>query len=97
MRSLKSIVQDIEAKLGPLEVSAMEKTGAETAAKNEDSEDSNTKTKDSEQSTQTLNSPDKAEVSAILNKNSAENAVNNEDSEHKEKMERVVQRICEDI
>lgn len=85
MRSLKSVVQDLEAKLGPLEVSAMEKTSAETAAKNEDSEDSNTKTKDSEQSTQALNSPDKAEVSAILNNNStAESAVNNEDSEHKE-------------
>lgn len=85
MRSLKSVVQDLVAKLGPLEVSAMEKTSAETAAKNEDSEDSNTKTKDSEQSTQALNSPDKAEVSAILNNNStAESAVNNEDSEHKE-------------
>ncbi|KAJ1423309.1 Zinc finger, TRAF-type [Sesbania bispinosa] len=81
VRSLKIIVKDLEAKLGPLEMSDMEKTSAETVVK---SEDSSTKTKGGEQSTQALNSSDKAETSAILNKNSAENAVNNKDGEHKE-------------
>lgn len=80
MRSFKNIVKDLEVKLGPLEVSAKEKTSAETAAKNKDSEDSSTKRKDKEQHTQALNSLDKAEVSGNLDKN----AVNDEDSEHKE-------------
>lgn len=80
MRSFKNIVKDLEVKLGPLEVSAKEKTSAKTAAKNKDSEDSSTKTKDKEQYTQALNSLDEAEVSGNLDKN----AVNDEDSEHKE-------------
>lgn len=82
MRYLKSIVKDLEAKLGPLEVSAMEKTSADIVAKNEDSEDSSTKTKGCEQSQQAITSSDNVEVSAILNKNGAENVVNN--SDHKE-------------
>jgi hypothetical protein len=51
-----------------LEVNLIEKTSAETVAKNEDSEDIVTETKDS---TQTLASSDKAEMSATLNKNVA--------------------------
>ncbi|KAG5080351.1 hypothetical protein AAZX31_02G159600 [Glycine max] len=84
VRSYKNIVKDLEVKLGPLEVIAKEKTSAETVAENEDSEDNRTKTKDKEQHTQTLNSLDKAEVSAILEKTCAGNAVNKVDSEHKE-------------
>lgn len=41
MRSFKSIVKDLEVKLGSLEVSAKEKTCAEVS-KNEDSEDNRT-------------------------------------------------------
>lgn len=67
-RAFKLIVRDLEAKLGPLEVNLIEKTSAETVAKNEDSEDIVTETKDS---TQTLASSDKAEMSAVLNKNVA--------------------------
>lgn len=72
VRALKSIVRDIEAKLGPLEVSVVEKTSAETVAKNEDAEDIGTKTKGD------------AQVSATLNKNGADNAVNNEEENGKE-------------
>ncbi|PNX61096.1 hypothetical protein L195_g052401, partial [Trifolium pratense] len=82
LRALKSIVRDIEAKLGPLEVSVIEKTSAKTVAKNEDAEDIDTKTKGDAQA---LTSSDKAEESATSNKNGADNAVNNEeDNEHKE-------------
>ncbi|XP_061360729.1 uncharacterized protein LOC133304688 [Gastrolobium bilobum] len=82
VRSLKIIVKDLEAKLGPLEVSTKEKTSAKTDAKNEDNSN---KPEGNEQRTQSLDSSDKAEVSAILNQNSAENAVINVDStEHKE-------------
>jgi len=49
-----------------LEVNIIEKTSAETVAKNEDSEDTGTETKGS---TETLASSDKAEMSATLNKN----------------------------
>ncbi|RDX61702.1 TNF receptor-associated factor 5, partial [Mucuna pruriens] len=84
VKSFKNIVKDLEAKLGPLEVSAKEKTSAETVAKNEDSEESSTKTKGKEQHTQALNPLDRAEVSATLDKTCAENAINNENSEHKE-------------
>ncbi|TKY53221.1 TNF receptor-associated factor family protein [Spatholobus suberectus] len=84
VRSFKNIVKDLEVKLGPLELSAKEKTNAETVSKNEDSEDTSTKTKGKEQHTQALNSLNEAEVSAILDKTCAENAVKIEDCEHKE-------------
>ncbi|XP_027364288.1 uncharacterized protein LOC113871393 [Abrus precatorius] len=74
VRSFKNIVKDLEAKLGPLEVSVKVKTSAETVANNEDS---STKTKGVEQHTQ-------AEGSAILDKTCTENAINNKNSEHKE-------------
>ncbi|XP_061372170.1 uncharacterized protein LOC133314670 [Gastrolobium bilobum] len=63
VRSLNIIVKDLEAKLGPLEVSSVKKNSAETIAK---SEDSDTNTNGSEHSTQAsdmVNSSDKAEVS----------------------------------
>ncbi|XP_058758632.1 uncharacterized protein LOC131631881 [Vicia villosa] len=76
VRSLKAIVRDLEAKLGPLEVSAIEKTSAETVAKNENNE--------TKGGAQASTPSDKTEVNATLNKNGAENALNNEVSEHKE-------------
>ncbi|KAK7337367.1 hypothetical protein VNO77_17935 [Canavalia gladiata] len=75
VRSLNFIVKDIEAKLGPFEVSAVEKNSPEIVAK-DDREASDTNTNDSEQGTQasdTVNSSDKAEVSDMINKDSAEN------------------------
>jgi len=42
VRSFKSIVKDLEVKLGPLEVSKEEKTSTEEVAKNEDQEENTT-------------------------------------------------------
>ncbi|KAJ1390694.1 Zinc finger, TRAF-type [Sesbania bispinosa] len=84
VRSLNFIVKDIEAKLGPFEVTVVEKNSAETIGENDDKEDSDTNKNSSEQSTQAsdmVNSSDKAEVSGIA-MHGAENTAKNEDSEH---------------
>lgn len=84
VRSLNFIVKDIEAKLGPFEVSAVQKNSAETVAKNGDSEGGETDMNASENSTKasdTVNSSDKAEASDMVNKNNAENTAKNEDTE----------------
>ncbi|KAK7244705.1 hypothetical protein RIF29_39531 [Crotalaria pallida] len=82
VRSLNIIVKNIEAKLGPLEVTPVEKNSSETITKIADKEDGDTDTKGSEQSTQAsdmVNSLDKADIVKI---DSAENTVKRNDSEH---------------
>ena len=83
VRSLKFIVKDIEAKLGPFQVGAVQEHNAETFAKKDDSE-ANVDT-GSEQNTQAsdmFRSTDKAELNDILTMHTAENTGKNEESEH---------------
>ncbi|KAE9585317.1 hypothetical protein Lal_00018143 [Lupinus albus] len=85
VRSLNLIVNDIEAKLGPMKVSAMGKLSAETVIKNADGEVGDTDTKGNKQSTQDsdmVSSLGKADNGDIVNIYSAENTAMTEDSEH---------------
>ncbi|KAK7396819.1 hypothetical protein VNO78_17978 [Psophocarpus tetragonolobus] len=83
VRSLNFIVKDIESKLEPFKVSAVEKNSAETVAKDGDREGGETGMNGSEKSVKdsdTVNSSDKAEVSDVVNMNNAENTAKNGDS-----------------
>ncbi|XP_020213964.1 uncharacterized protein LOC109798141 isoform X2 [Cajanus cajan] len=83
VRSLNFIVKDIEAKLGPFEMTPVEKNSAVTVAKDGDKEGGETDTIVSERSMKAsdVNSSDKAEVSDMVNMNNAENTTKNEGSE----------------
>ncbi|RDX85129.1 hypothetical protein CR513_33726, partial [Mucuna pruriens] len=96
VRSLNTIVKDIEAKLGPFEVTPVEKKSEETVSKNDDKEGDEivsknddkeggeTDIKTSERSidvSDMVNSSDKAEVSDMVNTNNVENTDKNKDSE----------------
>ncbi|XP_027352615.1 uncharacterized protein LOC113863286 [Abrus precatorius] len=84
VRSLNFIVKDIEAKLGPFEVHAVEKSSSETVAKNEDREATGSNLNNSEQSTQApdmVNSSDKAEPRDMVNMDSAVNNAKKEESD----------------
>ncbi|KAF7804186.1 TNF receptor-associated factor family protein [Senna tora] len=77
VRSLRLIVKDIDSKLGRLEVSTKKNKSAENMAKNIKINGS----KQNQQTSNPVNSSDKVEVNAIMNKNSAENYVENKDGE----------------
>ncbi|KAL3029835.1 hypothetical protein AAZX31_03G186500 [Glycine max] len=84
VRSLNFIVKDIEAKLGPFKVSAVEKNNGETVTKNGQGEGGETDMNGREKSMKAsdmVNSPDKAELSGMVNMNNAENTTKNEDRE----------------
>ncbi|CAJ1880665.1 unnamed protein product [Sphenostylis stenocarpa] len=82
VRSLNYVVKDIEAKLGPFEVTIVEKDNVENDGKNDEGEGGETNMNNSEKSTNALdivNSSDKVEVSETEN-TSANKTVENEDS-----------------
>ncbi|CAL0326674.1 unnamed protein product [Lupinus luteus] len=85
VRSLNIIVNGIEAKLGPMKVSAVEKHSAENVTKNADGEVGDTDTKGNEQSTHDsdmVSSSDKADKGDIVKIYSADNTGKTEDNEH---------------